>query len=185
MHFYSDTLLIDFHKRNSPTDDFKGSQMSKQESFSDHGNQIKIDAAIERLITCYDIGGKLMVCGNGGSAADCEHIVGELMKGFCLPRSLSSADKDHLATSCEEDAVFLGKKLQYGLPALSLVSHSSLITAIANDIDTEIIFAQQIWGIGKAGDTLLAISTSGNSRNVVLAAKVAPVSYTHLRAHET
>ena len=82
MHFYFDTLLIDFHKRNSPTDDFKGAQMSKQESFSDHGNQIKIDAAIERLIACYDIGGKLMVCGNGGSAADCEHIVGELMKGF-------------------------------------------------------------------------------------------------------
>ena len=68
---------------------------------------------------------------------------------------------------------FLARNLQYGLPALSLVSHSSLITAIANDLDTDIIFAQQIWGIGKAGDTLLAISTSGNSRNVVLAAKVA------------
>ena len=114
-----------------------------------------------------------MICGNGGSAADCEHIVGELMKGFCLPRSLSSADQDHLVTTCGEDAVFLGNKLQYGLPALSLVSHSSLITAIANDLDTDIIFAQQIWGIGKAGDILLAISTSGNSRNVVLAAKVA------------
>ena len=83
--------------------------MSKQESFSDHGKQIKINAAIERLIACYDIGGKLMICGNGGSAADCEHIVGELMKGFCLPRSLSSADQDHLATSCEEDGFFLAR----------------------------------------------------------------------------
>jgi D-sedoheptulose 7-phosphate isomerase len=147
--------------------------MSQQESFSNHGNQVKIDAAIERLIACYDTEGKLMICGNGGSAADCEHIVGELMKGFCLPRSLSSADLDQLAKTCGEDAELLGTKLQYGLPALSLVSHSSLITAIANDLDTDIIFAQQIWGIGKAGDILLAISTSGNSRNVIRAAKVA------------
>ena len=74
--------------------------MSKQESVSNHSKQIKIDAAVERLIACYDTGGKLLICGNGGSAADCEHIVGELMKGFCLPRSLSSADRDHLATAC-------------------------------------------------------------------------------------
>ena len=147
--------------------------MSKQKSFSDEVKQIKIDSAIERLIACYDNGGKLMICGNGGSAADCEHIVGELMKGFCLPRSLSSTDHNQLVTTCGEDAVFLGTKLQYGLPALSLVSHSSLITAIANDLDPDIIFAQQIWGLGKAGDTLFAISTSGNSRNVILAAKVA------------
>tara|TARA_Y100000991_G_scaffold122323_1_gene92235 strand:+ start:116 stop:733 length:618 start_codon:yes stop_codon:yes gene_type:complete len=147
--------------------------MSKQESVSNHSKQIKIDAAVERLIACYDTGGKLMICGNGGSAADCEHIVGELMKGFCLPRSLSSADLDQLAKTCGDDTDLLGKKLQYGLPALSLVSHSSLITAIANDLDSDMIFAQQIWGVGKTGDTLLAISTSGNSRNIVLAAKVA------------
>ena len=157
----------------SPPDDFEGTHMNQQENNSDHRKQFKINAAIERLIDCYDTGGKLMICGNGGSAADCEHIVGELMKGFCLPRSLSSADHDHLAATCGEDAAFLGEKLQYGLPALSLVSHSSLITAIANDLDTDLIFAQQIWGIGKAGDILLAISTSGNSRNVLLAAKVA------------
>ena len=147
--------------------------MSKQETISDHGKQLKIDEAIERLIACYDTGGKLLICGNGGSAADCEHIVGELMKGFCLPRSLSSADLDQLAKTCGDDTDLLGKKLQYGLPALSLVSHSSLITAIANDLDSDMIFAQQIWGVGKTGDTLLAISTSGNSRNIVLAAKVA------------
>ena len=147
--------------------------MSKPEDYINHGMKLNIDAAIESLIASYDTGGKLMICGNGGSAADCEHIVGELMKGFCLPRSLSSADLDQLAKTCGDDTDLLGKKLQYGLPALSLVSHSSLITAIANDLDTDIIFAQQIWGLGKAGDTLLAISTSGTSRNVVLAAKVA------------
>ncbi len=147
--------------------------MSQQELISDHGKQVNIDEAVEKLIASFDAGGKLMICGNGGSAADCEHIVGELMKGFCLPRSLSSADLDQLAKTCGKDADFLGEKLQYGLPTLSLVSHSSLITAIANDLDTDIIFAQQIWGIGMAGDILLAISTSGNSRNVLLAAKVA------------
>ena len=147
--------------------------MSQQELINDHGKQVNIDEAVEKLIASFDAGGKLMICGNGGSAADCEHIVGELMKGFCLPRSLSSADLDQLAKTCGKDGDFLGKKLQYGLPTLSLVSHSSLITAIANDLDTDIIFAQQIWGIGMADDILLAISTSGNSRNVLLAAKVA------------
>ena len=147
--------------------------MSKQKSISNHGKQLNINTAIESLIAAYDTGGKLMICGNGGSAADCEHIVGELMKGFCLPRSLSSADRDQLSKTCGDDADLLGRKLQYGLPALSLVSHSSLITAIANDLDGDMIFAQQIWGVGKAGDILLAISTSGNSRNIVLAAKVA------------
>ena len=147
--------------------------MSKPEDHINHGKQVNIDAAIESLIASYDTGGKLLICGNGGSAADCEHIVGELMKGFCLPRSLSSADCDQLAKTCGDDTDLICKKLQYGLPALSLVSHSSLITAITNDLDGDLIFAQQIWGVGKAGDTLLAISTSGNSRNVLLAAKVA------------
>ena len=132
-----------------------------------------VTAAVERLIASYDAGGTLLICGNGGSAADCEHIVGELMKGFCLPRALSSADRAHLAASAGEDAALLGETLQYGLPALSLVSHTALITAIANDLDGDLIFAQQVWAIGKAGDVLLAISTSGNSRNILLAAKAA------------
>jgi D-sedoheptulose 7-phosphate isomerase len=115
----------------------------------------------------------LLVCGNGGSAADAEHIVGEMMKGFCLHRRLSNNDKARLASVAGDDTELLATKLQYGLAALSLVSHSALITATANDQDGQLIFAQQVWGIGLAGDVLLAISTSGNSQNVLLAAKVA------------
>ena len=128
---------------------------------------------IAALISCYQRQGKLLVCGNGGSAADAEHIVGEMMKGFCLPRRLSDDDKARLATVAGDDAELLATKLQYGLAALSLVSHSALITATANDQDGQLVFAQQVWGIGQAGDVLLAISTSGNSQNVLLAAKVA------------
>ena len=112
-------------------------------------------------------------CGNGGSAADAEHIVGEMMKGFCLPRRLADDDKARLASVASDDTELLATKLQYGLAALSLVSHSALITATANDQDGQLIFAQQAWGIGQDGDVLLAISTSGNSQNVLLASKVA------------
>ena len=147
--------------------------MSQQNNTIDDVLNASIGKAIARLIASYDVGGKLLICGNGGSAADCEHIVGELMKGFCLPRSLSPTDRNRLSETCGNDAKLLGEKLQYGLPALSLVSHSSLITAIANDLDGDLIFAQQVWGAGKAGDAILIISTSGNSQNVLLAAKVA------------
>ena len=133
----------------------------------------QVAQAIAALITCYEREGKLLVCGNGGSAADAEHIVGEMMKGFCLPRRLSDTDKAELASVAGDDAELLGTKLQYGLAALSLVSHSALITATANDQDGQLIFAQQVWGLGQAGDILLAISTSGNSKNVLLAAKTA------------
>jgi D-sedoheptulose 7-phosphate isomerase len=128
---------------------------------------------IAALISCYQRQGKLLVCGNGGSAADAEHIVGEMMKGFCLHRRLSDNDKARLASVAGDDTELLATKLQYGLAALSLVSQSALITATANDQDGQLIFAQQVWGIGLAGDVLLAISTSGNSQNVLLAAKVA------------
>jgi D-sedoheptulose 7-phosphate isomerase len=128
---------------------------------------------IAALISCYQRQGKLLVCGNGGSAADAEHIVGEMMKGFCLPRRLSDNDKARLASVAGDDTELLATKLQYGLAALSLVSHSALITATANDQDGQLIFAQQVWGIGQTGDVLLAISTSGNSQNVLLAAKAA------------
>ena len=137
------------------------------------GCDAEVAQAIAALITCYEREGKLLVCGNGGSAADAEHIVGEMMKGFCLPRGLSDADKTQLAFVAGDDADLLGTKLQYGLAALSLVSHSALITVIANDQDGQLIFAQQVWGLGQAGDILLAISTSGNSQNILLAAKTA------------
>ena len=137
------------------------------------GCDTKVAEAIAALINCYERGGKLLVCGNGGSAADSEHVVCEMMKGFCLPRHLSDADKAKLASVAGDDTSLLSTKLQYGLAALSLVSHTALTTATANDQDGQLIFAQQVWGLGQAGDILLAISTSGDSQNVLLAAKTA------------
>lgn len=123
--------------------------------------------ALELLINSYKKGGKLLICGNGGSAADCEHIVGELMKGFILKREL----KDDLKKKIADDE--LSNVLQYGLPAISLVSHTALSTAFSNDQLPEAVFAQQVLGYGMENDILLCISTSGNSKNCVLAAKVA------------
>jgi D-sedoheptulose 7-phosphate isomerase len=107
------------------------------------GQADTLHAAIDLLIQRFDNGGKLLICGNGGSAADCEHIVGELMKGFCLPRRLSADDRARFGAT---DDAALADQLQYGLPAISLVSHSALITAIANDIAGDMIFAQQVLG---------------------------------------
>ena len=126
-----------------------------------------IIAACDCLIESYRNGNKLLVCGNGGSAADSEHIVGELMKGFILPRKLSHDLVDRINDKELTDA------LQYGLPAISLVSHTALSTAFSNDQLPSAVFAQQVLGYGKSGDVLLCISTSGNSLNCVYAAKVA------------
>ena len=136
-------------------------------------NDLEITQAIGALITCYESEGELLVCGNGGSAADSEHIVGEMVKGFGRRRLLSDDDQASIKAVSGNDANLLTNKLQYGLAAISLVSHSALITAISNDQDSKLIFAQQVWGLGRAGDILLAISTSGNSENILLAAKTA------------
>ena len=118
-------------------------------------------------------GGKVLVCGNGGSASDSEHIVGELMKGFNLQRPLTKAQVAAIRAVAPEDGEAIAAKLQQAMPAVSLVSQTALITAIANDTDPELIFAQQVLGLGRPGDVLVALSTSGNSKNVVKAAKVA------------
>ena len=118
-------------------------------------------------------GGKLLVCGNGGSAADSLHIVGELMKGFCLPRTLSDVQQARLRAACPDFAEHCIAGLQKALPAVSLVSETALLTAFANDQSADLVFAQQVLGQGRAGDVLLAISTSGNSQNVLYAAGVA------------
>jgi phosphoheptose isomerase len=125
-------------------------------------------AALEILISAYGAGNKLLICGNGGSAADCEHIVGELMKGFELPRRIP---EEHAKKLADVDAAGaqIGAQLQGALPAISLVSHVSLTTALANDTSDEMIFAQQVYAYGQAGDVLLSISTSGNSKNVIAA----------------
>jgi len=136
-----------------------------------------IRAAIKALCTSYHAGGKLIVCGNGGSAADAEHIVGELMKGFLLPRHL---DEDILAKLHEAcDAAdpltvdYFMRHLQGALPAISLPSQLAISTAFANDQAPDLTFAQQVLGLGRPDDVLLGITTSGNSKNVLYAFRMA------------
>jgi D-sedoheptulose 7-phosphate isomerase len=131
--------------------------------------------ACELLLTCYRGGGKVLVCGNGGSGADAEHIVGELMNKLRLNRHIPPADRERIRTvaESEQEAEYLSANLQRGLPAICLSSHSALVSAIANDMAADMIFAQQVYGYGCAGDVLWAISTSGNSGNILNAIKVA------------
>lgn len=124
-----------------------------------------IREAFELLAESYEQGGKLLTCGNGGSASDSDHIVGELMKGFYQSRPLGEEEQQKMGS--------LGSRLQGALPAIALTMHPALSTAYLNDVDPEMIFAQQVYGYGREGDVLIALSTSGNSVNVVNAIKVA------------
>lgn len=133
----------------------------------------EILAAYEILEACFLQGGKLLIAGNGGSCADSEHIVGELMKGFVKPRTVSGEFADALKRTDQERGGLLAKKLQKGLPAIALTGHAGLSTAYANDVDGDMVFAQQTFGYGKPGDVLLGLSTSGNSKNVMFAVTVA------------
>lgn len=121
----------------------------------------------------YAKGNKLLVAGNGGSAADSEHIVGELMKGFENPRNLSSEYKEKLMSVNDELGKVLGENLQMALPTIALDGHVALTTAYMNDCEPLLCFAQQVNGYGKEGDVFLGISTSGNSKNILYAAVVA------------
>jgi D-sedoheptulose 7-phosphate isomerase len=132
-----------------------------------------IQAAFEILRTCYRGGGKVLTCGNGGSAADAEHIVGELMKGYLLKRAVPDELRAKLLSASIQNSSYLLSHLQGALPAISLVSQAALISAIANDTAADMVFAQQVYGYGREGDTLLGLSTSGNARNVVHAMQVA------------
>lgn len=133
----------------------------------------QIRAAYELLKSSYEKKGKLLICGNGGSAADSEHIVGELMKGFLLKRRLEDKERE-IFRELGEDYFALSAKLQKALPAISLAHQSALNTAYANDVSPDMVFGQQVYGYGEGGrDVLLAISTSGSSVNVVNAVKVA------------
>ena len=138
---------------------------------SDAMNEIEL--AFDLLCGCYDSGGKLLLCGNGGSAADCAHIVGELMKGFLSPRKLTKDDRAFFE-DMDDATRRLPDKLQNGLPAISLCSEQSLLSAYANDVDPAMVFAQQVWVYGQnSPDLLLALSTSGNAENVVAAVRTA------------
>lgn len=136
-----------------------------------------VRAAVEALVDSYRAGGKLIVCGNGGSASDAEHIVGELMKGFLLPRHLDEAMLDKLHAVCDAKdprAVdYFMQNLQGALPAISLPSQLAISTAFSNDQAPDLTFAQQVLGLGKEGDILLGITTSGNSKNVIYAFEIA------------
>ena len=133
----------------------------------------EIRQATTMLVQGFRTGNKLLLCGNGGSCADCEHIVGELMKGFLLRRTLSSEQKQRMKLLCPQlDENYLDR-LQQAVPAIALPSFTALNTATCNDVDPELVFAQALMGLGKKDDLLLCISTSGNSTNVVAAALVA------------
>ena len=130
------------------------------------GREGEISKAFDLLLSCYRNGGKVLTCGNGGSAADAEHIVGELLKKFRKHRDIDSSVAEKLPPE-------LVAKLEGALPAVSLVSMSGILTAFANDVAWETAFAQQVYGLGKPGDVLIALSTSGNSENCINAALVA------------
>lgn len=132
-----------------------------------------IEAAYKLIEECYISEGKLLVAGNGGSAADAEHIVGELMKGFKLPRTVLSEYREKLIMAEPEMGEVLAKNLQGTLPAIALDGHPALSTAYMNDCEPLLCFAQQVNGYGAENDVFFAISTSGNSKNILYAAVTA------------
>jgi D-sedoheptulose 7-phosphate isomerase len=134
-----------------------------------------IEEAFSLLVECFAAGGKVLICGNGGSSADSEHMVGELMKGFRLRRPIDEAFGTKLLQVFPDDAPYLKDNLQGAIPAIALTSHSAFTSAFSNDLAADMIFAQQVYGYGKKEDILLGISTSGLSSNVVNAFKVARV----------
>ena len=132
-----------------------------------------INAAFIIITESFINGRKLLIAGNGGSAADSEHIVGELMKSFAKKRKLPDIFVEKIRQIDQEISEYLLPRLQPGLPAIDLSGHASLNTACTNDIDGNISFSQQAYGYGKAGDVFLGITTSGNSKNVLYAAATA------------
>ena len=128
-----------------------------------------IDKAFEILLKSFQGGNKLLLCGNGGSACDCEHIAGELMKGFLLSRPMNPQEQEVLAAAGDSEGL-LAKRLQRALPTIVLQGLSGMSSAFLNDVDGELTYAQQAFAYAKPGDVMLGISTSGNAKNVNLAA---------------
>ena len=137
------------------------------------GCKTSIEAAAKMIIDCYEGNGKLLLCGNGGSAADCDHIVGELMKGFLKKRRLDAKQRDAMHSRCPQIDDKTLDSLQAALPAISLPSIAALNSAFCNDAEPSLIYAQSVLALGNENDLLIAISTSGNSTNVLNAAVVA------------
>jgi phosphoheptose isomerase len=132
-----------------------------------------IEKGCKVIIRAFSKGRRLLLCGNGGSAADCEHISGEFLKGFMSKRPLPAAAKKELTRRFGKEGRFLAGHLQVGFAALPLVNFSSLLTAFANDVAPRLCFAQMVNAVGVRGDVFLGISTSGNAENVIYAAMTA------------
>ena len=128
-----------------------------------------VNAAVAAVVDTYRAGGKILLCGNGGSAADCEHVAGELLKGFMLRRESRGDELSRLKEALGDKAGML----QQGIAAIPLPSISGAVTAFANDVDPSLVFAQMVYALGRDTDLLIAFSTSGNSENVVSAVKCA------------
>lgn len=157
--------------KNNKTKFFINDLISRYNSLETSRNSIG-DAA-ELLINSAENDGKFLICGNGGSSADADHIVGELMKGFILPRPLTLEQKSSLKELGGNLGMEIAEQLQRGIPAISLSSQTALNTAFLNDVDPSMVFAQQVMGFGRPGDIFWGLSTSGNSKNVVAAAVTA------------
>lgn len=140
----------------------------------------KLKSIEDKIIDCYEIlkgtfqdKNTLFVCGNGGSASDAEHMVGELMKSFLIPRPINDEFSNKLSSLYNEEGNELSSKLQGGLRTISLNSHPSLLTAYGNDVDFEMVFAQQLYVLGNKGDAVIGFTTSGNSKNIIKVFKIA------------
>lgn len=135
-----------------------------------------IEKAIDMLFECYKAGSKILVCGNGGSAADSEHIVGELMKSFMLPRPVNKEFADRMKELFPDVCEYFTEGLQGAIPAISLPSQIGINSAFINDVSPDLSYAQLVYGYARRGDAVIGLSTSGNSANVVnamMAAKAA------------
>ena len=130
------------------------------------GCETDIENATLALLDTYYQGGKILICGNGGSAADCEHIAGELLKGFLSKRKMNKTAYPNLSDEALE-------RLQAGVSAIPLPSLAGVNSAFANDVDPDWVYAQLVFALGKTTDAVICLSTSGNSKNVVLAAETA------------
>lgn len=143
----------------------------------DWGDELKtrVESAVELLSECIKSGKKILVCGNGGSAADSEHIAGELLKSFTLKRPVSEKIRGNLTRQFGDEGTFIADNLQGGIKCIPLTSFCAYNTAFLNDCNEKMLFAQLVNALGDEGDILISISTSGNSKNVVYASEVAKV----------
>ena len=126
----------------------------------------ELSAVCSEIITSLANGGTLFLAGNGGSACDCEHLAGELLKGFCSKRPLDAAVQKKFADSFGADGENIAKSLQQGLKCISLLSHPGFTSAFANDVDASLIYAQQLLALGRENDVVIGFSTSGNAENI-------------------